>query len=344
MPQASVEAITFDILMCYFIRAAGDTVGHVSSLVVFLVDSTCIRLFQADLGSRQTMHLVVTRPTEVTPRQAVPRGPVLSPGASPGTPRRSVPAAAHASVTAPTPETGAAAQPERVLLSAAQITQLQQQYQQALREQQQVLQQQQQRYHNLALQAMALTKQSGRAPSSGALSASQQRPLHQPLSQWPAADNFEVATSAATRALGADMPGPANGGRVRDITQAAPGVIPEAGFEDEDGRPARHNVDPAPAAMPARVHRGKLFLQLCGVVFVFGADAKDWQLFLLCLGATLVFMYKTGALAILLGEGRENGGIWKAIRAAATVIPESGGFLTDLQVFFCAFFGSLFPP
>lgn len=140
------------------------------------------------------------------------------------------------------------------------------------------------------------------------------------------------------------MPGPANGGTVRDITQAAPGMIPEAGFGDQDGRPARHNVDPAPAAMPARVNRGKLFLQLCGVVFVFGADAKDWQLFLLSIGAFLVFMYKTGALAILLGEGRENGGVWKAIRAAATVIPENGGFLTDLQVFFCAFVCSLFPP
>lgn len=309
---------------------------------------------QVDLATRQTFHLVVTQPTEANLRPATAleqpsREAMRPPDASATTTRNIGVGVANASVTrasgAADALPGAAAQPERVQLSSAQMEQLQCQYQQALREQQQALQQQQQRYQYLAWQCMALAQQNGRAPSSGAPWSSEPHPLYQVPSQWPAAESFEVATSAATRALGGSMPGPTIGGAVRDITRPAPEMIQEAGLEGENGRPARHNlVDPAPVPAPARVNRGRLLMQLCALVFVFGADAKEWQLLLLGLGAGLVFLYKTGVLAILLGEGREGGGLWKAVCTGATVIPDDGGFLTDVRVFTFALIASVFPP
>lgn len=141
------------------------------------------------------------------------------------------------------------------------------------------------------------------------------------------------------------MPGPTSGGAVRDVTTGAPGMIQAAGLEEEDGRPVRQNlVDPAPVAVPARVNRRRLFLQLLGVVLVFGSDGDEWQLFLLSFGACLVFLYKSGFLEILLGEDREGRGIWKAICTRASVISEGGGVLTDVGAFFSTFFFSLFPP
>lgn len=309
---------------------------------------------QVDLAARQTFHLVVTQPTAANAGAATALGQpsreaMWPPDASVTTTRSigaGVAEASVAGVSGPadaSPE--AAAQPERVQLSSNQMVQLQWQYQQALREQQQALQQQQQRYQHLAWQCMALAQQNGRAPSSGAPWSSVQHPLCQVPSQWPATESFEVASSTATRALGGSMPGPTFGGAVHDITHPAPGMIQEAGLAGEDGRPAGQNaVDPPPVAAPVRVNRGRLLMQLCALVFVFGAEAEEWQLLLLGLGAGLVFLYKTGVLAILLGEGREGGGLWKTVCTFATVIPENKGRLTDLGVFTFALFASLFPP
>lgn len=234
--------------------------------------------------------------------------------------------------------------PERIELTPAQMVQLQWQYQQALREQQQQPLQQQQQYRNqyLAWQTMALGQQrGGHAPASGA--AIPGRP------QWYPNVGSEVATAAATRALGGDMPGPAAGAAVRDITDGAPGMIQAAGLgEQEDGENGggvRGNLvdPPPPAAGPPAVNRGRLLLQLCGIVAVFGLDAEEWQLLLLGIGAAIMFMYKTGFLPALLGQGREGGGLWKVLCTQASVIEEDEGFLLDLRFFFTSFVFSLFP-
>ena len=157
----------------------------------------------------------------------------------------------------------------------------------------------------------------------------------------------EVATVVATRALGGNMPGPAAGAAVRDVTGPPPeGFIPAAGL-DVNGEEGRGNiVDPAPRAPDLRREaRGyfKMLLQCLGVVIIFGIDADGWILVLLALGGFAALLYKTGLLETMLGGGQGRGGLWKALCRAATVITDGGGLLMDIRFICSAFFLSLFP-
>lgn len=238
-----------------------------------------------------------------------------------------------------------------------QLGQLQWQYQQALKENEEALEAHRQRFNFLSAQSRALTQQQHyqhHAPSPASPSASgpipheqqQQQPLP-PHLEHPEANEQEVSVRAATRALGGNMPGPAAGGGVRDVTEPPPaGQIPAAGL-GEDGDAGRGNlVDPPPRAPDiGREARGyfKMVVQCLVVTLVFGIEADGWVLGLLALGGFLAFLFRTGLLKEMLGSGREGGGLWKKLCTGATVITEDGGLLMDLRFFCSAFFFSLFP-
>lgn len=251
----------------------------------------------------------------------------------------------EATGTPPTPAE-APRYPQRLELDEVQMAQLRWQYQQALKEQEHSLHQQQARYDFLAKQFMSLGKHSVQesTPSDPTpLEMQSLCPVWSNVSSTCPADGNEVATSVATRALGGDMPGPAAGGAVRDITNGAPVMIDAAGL-DEDGRPVRGNlVDPPPDAPPALVNWGRLFLKLCVVVAVFAVDAQVWQLILLAIGAGIVFLFKTGLLASMLGAHREGGGVWKFLCSNISIIDEDGGILVDSFYLFTSLVLSVFP-
>lgn len=237
-------------------------------------------------------------------------------------------------------------QPQRIELNATQLAQLEWQYQQGLRENQQALQQHQQQYEFLSMQLMALAQQQV------LLGCDQPQPRRQPRGphpfQWPQpAVASEVATSVATRALGGNMPGPAAGGAVRDVTGAPPtGFIPAAGL-GRDGEEGRGNLaDPAPRAPDVRREAQgwiRMVIQGMAVLLVFGIDAEGWMLVLLALGSVVSILFRTGLLEAMLGGGQEGGGLWKTLCSAATVIAEGGGLLTDARYVFSALVCSLFP-
>lgn len=236
-----------------------------------------------------------------------------------------------------------------------QLGQLQRQYQQALNENERALEEHRQRFVFLTAQSRALTQQQhyqqrqaspatyGLNPKPAQLPPQQQQ-QPQSLEQH---DSREVATRAATRALGGDMPGPAGGGAVRDVTGPPPeGHIPAAGL-GEDGDAGRGNlVDPPPNAPDVgREARGwfKMVLQCMGVILVFGIDADFLVLSLLALGGLVAFLFRTGLLKEMLGSRREGGGLWKKLCTGATVITEGDGRLMDLRYLVSTFFFSLFP-
>lgn len=239
-----------------------------------------------------------------------------------------------------------------------QLGQLQWQYQQALKENEQALEAHRQRFDFLSAQSRALTQQQHcqhQAPSAASSSSSAAyRPAPQEHEQppqlqlqLPLPNEQEVSVRAATRALGGNMPGPAAGGGVRDITDPPPaGHIPAAGL-GEDGDAGRGNlVDPPPRAPDiGREARGyfKMVVQCLVVTLVFGIEADGWLLGLLALGGFVAFLFRTGLLKEMLGSGREGGGLWKKLCTGATVITEGGGRLMDLRFFCSAFFFSLFP-
>lgn len=247
-----------------------------------------------------------------------------------------------------------------------QLGQLQWQYQQALRENEEALEAHRQRFNFLSAQSRALTQQQHyqhQAPSTDPAyrpSPQEQQPQLEPelqrqlqlelerqLQQHPEPNEQEVSVRAATRALGGNMPGPAAGGGVRDVTEPPPaGQIPAAGL-GEDGDAGRGNtVDPPPRVPDiGREARGylKMVVQCIMVTLVFGIEADGWVLGLLSLGGFVAFLFRTGLLKEMLGSGREGGGLWKKLCTGATVITESGGRLMDFRFFCCAFFFSLFP-
>lgn len=244
--------------------------------------------------------------------------------------------------------------PERIQLSQMQLGQLQWQYQQALKENERALEEHRQRFNFLSKQSRALMQQQHYQQGSPAAVVSypsdppQQRQdqQQQQQPQYPRADEQEVTVRAATRALGGNMPGPAGGGGVRDVTGPPPaGHIPAAGLgEGEAGR--GNLVDPPPRAPDiAREARGwlKMVVQCVLVTVVFGIDADGWVLALLALGGFITFLFRTGLLKEMLGSSREGGGLWKKLCTAATVITEGGGLLTDVRFFCSSFFLSLFP-
>lgn len=303
------------------------------------------------------LHLVVTQPAEqsscldATPAQ--PPNPVVA-GTARDSPRElagvvasnsAQPAntsinsssstsngVAGASLPSGVLESAGSRQPERMELDAQQMAQLQWQYQQALQEKQQ-----QQAF--AAWQSIARSQQ--QALSSGQPLQQEHQERQNPWHPW----SSEVAVSTATRALGGNMPGPAGGGAVRDITDGPPdGLIPAAGL-GENGAEGRGNLaDPAPA-VPARGAQSwtKLVLQVMVLVVVFGIDAGGWHLVSLAVAGFVTFMFKTGVLENLLGGGREGGGVWKVLCTAANVVTEGGGFIMDVRFLCSTFFFSIFP-
>ncbi|CAM9466578.1 unnamed protein product, partial [Hapterophycus canaliculatus] len=276
----------------------------------------------------------------------------------PPNPRPPLPAAPPAGCSQPAaPAAGTNGRPERIHLSQMQLGQLQWQYQQALSESEKALEEHRQRFNFLSAQSRALTQQQHylqrRAslatyhlyPTPAQPSQQQQRP--QIPQQQPLQDPLRVATRAATRALGGNMPGPAGGGAVRDVTGPPPeGHIPAAGLGD-DGDAGRGNlVDPPPNAPDiAREARGwfKMVLQCMGVILVFGIDADLFVLALLALGGVVAILCRTGVLKEMLGSRREGGGLWQKLCTGATVITEGDGRLMDARYLTSAFFFSLFP-
>lgn len=220
-------------------------------------------------------------------------------------------------------------------LKPSQVAQLRRQYQDALRESREALATHREQYEFLTGRPAATDWPQGNAVEP---QPSRRLPHWQPS----AAMESEVATTEATRALGGNMPGPAAGAAVRDITGPLPeGLIPAAGLDEnvEEGRFNR--VDPAPRGPDFRREFRvflKMFLQFFGVVIVFGIDANGWVLFLLALVGFVAVLVKTGIFEALLG-----GSLWKSLCSAATVISEGGGLLTDVMYFWSAFFLSLFP-
>lgn len=256
--------------------------------------------------------------------------------------------------TAASGTASASGRPERIQLTQMQLGQLQWQYQQALQENEQALEAHRQRFNFLSAQSRALTQQQhyqhhhAQAPSTSTPSA--YRPFPQEQQQHRHAEpheHEEVSVRAATRALGGNMPGPAGGGGVRDITGPPPaGHIPAAGL-GEDGDAGRGNLVDPPRREPdiGREARGyfKMVVQCLVVTLVFGIEADGWLLGLLALGGFVAFLFRTGLLKEMLGSEREGGGLWKKLCAGATVITEDGGLLMDARFFCSAFFFSLFP-
>lgn len=261
----------------------------------------------------------------------------------------------------PLPTAGAAAastggtattsrRPERIQLNPMQLGQLQWQYQQALTESGQALEAHRQRFDFLSAQSRALTQ--GQAQATPTTATARRRTAHgqhqhQQLQQHPQPNEQEVSVRAATRALGGNMPGPAGGGGVRDITGPPPvGHVPDAGL-GEDGEAGRGNLVDPPARAPdiGREARGyfKMVVQCFVVTLVFGIEADGWLLGMLAFGGFMAFLFRTGLLKEMLGSGREGGGLWKMLCTGATVITEDGGLLMDARFFFSAFFFSLFP-
>lgn len=256
-----------------------------------------------------------------------------------------------AAAAAPSPgATASDRKPERIQLSQLQLGQLQLQYQQALRENERALEEHWQKFNFLSAQSRALAQQQQQqqqTPGLASLSVNVPRLQQQQRDQDPQQNTQEAAARVATRALGGNMPGPAGGGGVRDVTGPPPaGLIPAAGL-GEDGEAGRGNlVDPPPNAPDiGREARGwfKMVLQCMGVIIVFGIDADGWVLALLALGGLVAFLFRTGLLKEMLGSGREGGGLWKKLSTSATVITEGDGLLMDVRYFFSAFFLSLFP-
>lgn len=331
---------------------------------------------QLDLSAQHRMHLIVSpsvenrnaggsgttalerKPVALPQQQRTsqpepPQPPPPTPPQQQSLPPQPLPRSDESSrssgvAAAAAPSAGAAAsngKPERIQLSQTQLAQLQLQYQQALRENERALEEHRQRFSFLSAQSRALTQQQyyqRQAPGIAALNVPQ---------QWQQQDHQqngqEAAARAATRALGGNMPGPAGGGGVRDVTGPPPaGLVPAAGL-GEDGEAGRGNlVDPAPRAPDIGGEaRGwfKMVIQCMGVIIVFGIDADGWVLALLALGGLVAFLFRTGLLKEILGSGREGGGLWKKLCTGATVITEGDGLLMDVRYFFSAFVFSLFP-
>lgn len=273
------------------------------------------------------MHLVVTQPNErtATPDSALPTARHPPPQEQPPPPP------SVNSGVAPSVPALATGQRERIDLSAEQMDQLQWQYQQALRENQQALQQNEQSHNFLWSQSIALTQQ-------------QQQQVED---QRPRRYHMEVATSAATRALGGNMPGPAGGGAVRDVTGPPPAqFIPAAGLGEGPEAGRGNLVDPPQRAPDAgREARGmvKMVLQCMVVFIVFGIDANGLMLVLLAVGGLVTVLFKTGFLKEVLGGRQAGGGLWKKLCNATTVIAEGGGLLMDARFLVSSFVLSLFP-
>lgn len=296
---------------------------------------------QVDLSEQHSLHLVIGKPVQQssgldgTPAHPPNPSAGLAGGVSPRSRQptnndiNSSNGAAGASLASDVPGAAGARQPERMELDAQQMARLQWQYRQALVENQQ--------QHSFAVwQSMARAQH--QALSFGRpLPQEEQNPWHPSSS--------EVAVSAATRALGGNMPGPAGGGAVRDITDGPPeGLIPAAGLGG-DGAEGRGNLaDPAPAAAGRGTHSWTtLVLKVLALVVVFGIDAAGWQLTLLTVAGVVTFMFKTGVLENVLGGQREGGGLWKVLCTAANVVTEGGGFVMDVRFFCSTFFFSVFP-
>lgn len=220
-------------------------------------------------------------------------------------------------------------------LKPSQVAQLRRQYEHALRESREALAKQREQYEFLT----------GRPAVTDLLQGNSVEPQPSrrlPLWQPSAAMESEVATTEATRALGGNMPGPAAGAAVRDITGPPPeGLIPAAGLDENVGEGRFNRVDPVPRGPDFRREFRlflKMLLQFLGVVVIFGIDANGWVLFLLALVGFVAVLVKTGIFEALLG-----GSLWKSICSAATVISEGGGLVTDVMYFWSAFFLSLFP-
>ncbi|CAB1109563.1 unnamed protein product [Ectocarpus sp. CCAP 1310/34] len=321
-----------------------------------------------DLSGQHNMHLIVSQPVEQElpaggstadvartptaqqsslPQQRPQQQPPLqtpslrSSSASPAAPHDTAAAAAAAAAASSNER------PECVQLSQTQLEQLQRQYEQALRENEKALEEHRQRFNFLSAQSRALTQQRQYRHRTPTATYSSPAPPSQQQQQQQQQQYTEVSARAATRALGGNMPGPAGGGGVRDVTGAPPeGHIPAAGLGQE-GEVWRGNlVDPAPNAPDiGREARSwlKMVFQCMGVILVFGIDADGWVLALLALGGLFAFLFRTGLLKEILGSGREGGGLWKKLCTGATVITEGGGILLDARYFFSAFFFSLFP-
>lgn len=322
---------------------------------------------QLDLSAQHSIHLIVSPSAEKKPvgdssTTAVERKPVAPPLAQQQPPPQqqqqplqpqpllSRDGSSRSSViVAAAPSAGAATsngKPERIQLSQMQLGQLQLQYQQALNENERALEEHQQRFNFLSAQSRALARQQHYQRQTPGIA-----PLDVPQQQFQEQEPQQIAQEAtarmATRALGGNMPGPAGGGGVRDVTgPPPPGIIPAAGL-GEDGEAGNGNlVDPAPRAPDiGREARGwfKMVLQCIGVIIVFGIDANGWVLVLLALGGLVAFLFRTGLLKEMLGSGREGGGLWKKLCTAATVITEGNGLLMNVRYLCSAFFLSLFP-
>eukprot|EP00752_Nemacystus_decipiens_P006361 g5735.t1 len=311
------------------------------------------------------------RPPQPQPQpRSTGESSVRSSGAAPVPPagvhaRATGNASATASSTVAYSPTSQVGKSERIQLNQMQLEQLQWQYQRALKENEEAIEAHRQRSSFLSAQSRALRQQHQQQPhhvpstSSTAyrptphdeLQRQRQRHIahleHPQHLEHPEPNEQEVSVRAATRALGGNMPGPAAGGGVRDITGPPPaGQIPAAGL-GEDGDAGRGNlVDPPPRAPDiGREARGylKMVLQCLGVTLVFGIEADGWVVGLLALCGFVAFLFRTGLLKEMLGSGREGGGLWKKLCTGATVITEDGGLLMDLRFLCSAFFFSLFP-
>lgn len=283
---------------------------------------------QFDLAVQHNMHLVVTQPAERTssgtPDRVLPGARHPQPQQQPPPP----PSVGSSSAVAPDVPGVATGQPERIDLNANQMEHLQWQYQQAMRENQQALQQHQQNHRFLSSQSLALTQQ-------------------QQQFQQPRQYHSEVATAAATRALGGNMPGPAAGGAVRDVTGAPPAqFIPAAGL-GEDHEAGRGNLaDPPRRALDVgREARGlmKKMFQCMVIFLVFGINAHGLMLVMLAVGGLVTFLFKTGFLKEVLGSRQAGGGLWKKLCSAATVIAQGGGVLMDARFLVTSFLLSILP-
>lgn len=295
------------------------------------------------------MHLVVTQPVGQNPVSpaALVRTPTNGPASTQvrsavenmaQPPQQPRPPSADDSSASGVSSGGATNPPQRIELNADQMAQLQSQYQQ-------MSQQQQQRYRALSRESVVLAQQQWL----GAVRPREQQ-QHQPHRfQWraPAALEAEVSTSVATRALGGNMPGPAAGGAVRDITGIPPADFTPAAGIGENGEGGRANlVDPAPRVPDVRREaRGwlKIMMQCMLVIVVFGLDADGWMLVLLAIGGLVAVMFRTGLLEVMLGGGQEGGGLWKTLCTSATVIREGGGLVADARFLCSTLFLSLFP-